>query len=45
MDVRVFNEKGKSILNQKGELVCVNPFPSIYKFGNHKDTKFIKSLF
>ena len=38
MDVRVFNEKGKSILGQKGELVCVNPFPSMpSKFWNdHK---------
>ena len=47
MDVRVFNEKGKSILNQKGELVCVNPFPSMpSKFWNdHKDTKFKKAYF
>ena len=47
MDVRVFNEKGKSILNQKGELVCVNPFPSMpSKFWNdNKDTKFKKAYF
>ena len=47
MDVRVFNEKGKSILNQKGELVCVNPFPSIpLKFWNDpKDKKFKKAYF
>ena len=47
MDVRVFNEKGKSILNQKGELVCVNPFPSMpSKFWNdHNDTKFKKAYF
>ena len=47
MDVRVFNEKEKSILNQKGELVCVNPFPSMpSKFWNdHKDTKFKKAYF
>tara|TARA_B100001121_G_scaffold271493_1_gene257446 strand:- start:64 stop:1065 length:1002 start_codon:yes stop_codon:yes gene_type:complete len=47
MDVRVFNEKGKSIFNQKGELVCVNPFPSMpLKFWNdHKDAKFKKAYF
>ncbi len=47
MDVRVFNKKGKSILNQKGELVCVNPFPSIpLKFWNDpKDKKFKKAYF
>ncbi len=47
MDVRVFNEKGKSILNQKGELVCKNPFPSMpIKFWNDpKDIKFKKAYF
>jgi len=47
MDMRVFNEKGKSILNRKGELVCINPFPSIpLKFWNDKnDTKFKKAYF
>ena len=47
MDVRVFNEKGKSILNQKGELVCVNPFPSIpLRFWNDpRDKKFKKAYF
>jgi len=28
MDTAVFSEKGKSILNKKGELVCRNAFPS-----------------
>jgi len=47
MDMRVFNEKGKSVLNRKGELVCINPFPSIpLKFWNDKnDTKFKKAYF
>ena len=47
MDIRVFNEKGKSVLNEKGELVCVNPFPSMpLKFWNDKnDTKFNKAYF
>ena len=40
MDVRVFNEKGKSVLNKKGELVCFNPFPSMpLKFWNDKNNK------
>jgi acetoacetyl-CoA synthetase len=40
MDIRVFNEEGKSVLNQKGELVCVNPFPSMpLKFWNDKNNK------
>ena len=40
MDIRVFNEKGKSVLNKKGELVCVNPFPSMpLKFWNDKNNK------
>ena len=35
MDAAVFSEKGKSILNKKGELVCRNPFPSMpLKFWN-----------
>ena len=47
MDMRVFNEKGKSVFNQKGELVCVNPFPSMpLKFWNDKnDKKFKKAYF
>ena len=40
MDIRVFNEKGKSVLNKKGELVCVNPFPSMpLRFLNDKNNK------
>jgi acetoacetyl-CoA synthetase len=47
MDIRVFNEKGKSIINKKGELVCTNPFPSMpLKFWNDKnDVKFKKAYF
>ncbi len=47
MDIRVFNENGKSIINKKGELVCVNPFPSMpLKFWNDKnDMKFKKAYF
>tara|TARA_Y100000389_G_scaffold195495_1_gene226979 strand:+ start:108 stop:2066 length:1959 start_codon:yes stop_codon:yes gene_type:complete len=47
LDVRVYSEKGKSIKNSKGELVCVNPFPSMpLKFWNDKnDTKYKKAYF
>ena len=47
MDIHVFNEKGKSVLNKKGELVCTNPFPSMpLKFWNDKNNKkFEKAYF
>ncbi len=47
MNVDVFNEKGKSLKNKKGELVCKSPFPSMpLKFWNDKnDTKFKNAYF
>ena len=47
LDVDVFDEKGKSIKNTKGELVCKNPFPSMpLKFWNDKNnTKFKNAYF
>ena len=47
MDTAVFSEKGKSILNKKGELVCRNPFPSMpLKFWNdHGKVKYKKAYF
>jgi len=37
MDVDVFDDRGKSLVNKKGELVCKNPFPSMpIKFWNDK---------
>ena len=47
MDVTVFNERGKTIKNKKGELVCKNAFPSMpKKFWNDKnDTKYKKAYF
>ena len=47
LDVKVFSDKGKSIKNSKGELVCTNPFPSMpIKFWNDKNnTKFKKAYF
>jgi acetoacetyl-CoA synthetase len=29
MDVKAFDDTGKSLLNKEGELVCVSPFPSM----------------
>jgi acetoacetyl-CoA synthetase len=47
LDVDIFNEKGKSLKNKKGELVCKNPFPSMpLKFWNDKnDIEFKKAYF
>ena len=47
MDVDVFNEKGFSIKNIKGELVCKKPFPSMpVKFWNDdEDKKYRMSYF
>ena len=40
MDVDIFNEKGFSIKNTKGELVCKKPFPSMpIKFWNDEGDK------
>jgi acetoacetyl-CoA synthetase len=40
MDVDIFDEKGKSIKNLKGELVCKKPFPSMpIKFWGDKNDK------
>ena len=37
MNTDVFSERGKSLINQKGELVCKSPFPSMPKlFWNDK---------
>ncbi len=47
LDVDVLSDKGKSLKNSKGELVCKNPFPSMpLKFWNDKnDIKFKKAYF
>ena len=47
MDVDVFDEKGFSIKNKKGELVCKRPFPSMpVKFWNDDgDVKYKSSYF
>ena len=47
LDVKVYSEKGKSKINQKGELVCCSPFPCVpikfWKDINNK--KFEKAYF
>ena len=47
LNVDIFNDKGKSIKNLKGELVCKNPFPSMpLKFWNDKnENKFKEAYF
>ena len=47
LNVDIFNDKGKSVKNIRGELVCKNPFPSMpLKFWNDKnDIKFKKAYF
>ena len=46
MNTDVFSEKGKSLINQKGELVCKSPFPSMPKlFWNDKNNKKYKSAY
>ena len=46
MNTDVFSERGKSLTNQKGELVCKSPFPSMPKlFWNDKNNKKYKSAY
>jgi len=47
MNVKIFDENGHYVKNKKGELVCINPFPSMpLKFWNDKkDEKFKKAYF
>ena len=46
MDVDIFNENGLSVKNEKGELVCKKPFPSMpIKFWNDNNDKKYKSSY
>tara|TARA_Y100000590_G_scaffold423453_1_gene529360 strand:- start:1356 stop:3314 length:1959 start_codon:yes stop_codon:yes gene_type:complete len=46
MNVDIFDEKGSSIKNTKGELVCKTPFPSMpVKFWNDKKNQKYKSAY
>lgn len=47
MDVDVWDDKGISILEQEGELVCKNPFPSmpLYFWNDLDNSKYLNSYF
>ena len=47
MDVDIFNDKAKSILHKKGELVCKSPFPSkpLFFWNDKKNKKYFNSYF
>ena len=46
MNTDVFSDKGKSLINKKGELVCKSPFPSMPKlFWNDKNNKKYKHAY
>lgn len=46
MDVRVYDETGKPVIGEKGELVCQNPFPSMpVGFWNDPGNKRYKSAY
>jgi len=46
MDVDIFNENGLSVKNNKGELVCKKPFPSMpIKFWNDQENKKYKNAY
>ena len=47
MKVEAWDENGKSVINEKGELVCTKPFPSspIYFWNDSGNEKFIKAYF
>ena len=47
MNVKSFNDEGKSIIGEKGELVCVDPFPSmpIFFYNDSDNLKYKKTYF
>ncbi len=47
MAVEVFSDEGQSLLNQKGELVCTQPFPSqpCYFWGDEDGAKYHEAYF
>ena len=47
MNTDVFNDKGQSIKNKKGELVCKSPFPSMPKkfWNDRNNSKYKKAYF
>jgi acetoacetyl-CoA synthetase len=46
LNVDIFNDKGKPVKDNKGELVCKNPFPSMpLKFWNDRNNKKFKDAY
>ena len=47
MAVEIWDENGSSVIGQKGELVCIKPFPSapIYFWDDHEDQKYLSAYF
>lgn len=47
MNVQAYDQNGNSVINQKGELVCVSTFPSkpIYFWNDDNNAKFKKAYF
>ncbi len=47
MNVQVFDETGKAVVGQKGELVCTTPFPTmpLYFWGDEGDQKYHATYF
>ena len=47
LSIEVFNDEGESVVNEKGELVCTKPFPSIpiYFWDDDDNTKFNQAYF
>jgi acetoacetyl-CoA synthetase len=47
MNVKIFDEQGQPVINQKGELVCISPFPSmpVYFWNDPDGKKYQKAYF
>ncbi|GMR24971.1 MAG: acetoacetate--CoA ligase [Ignavibacteria bacterium] len=47
MKVKAFDEAGKPVNNEKGELVCTEPFPAmpVYFWNDKNDEKYLKAYF
>ena len=47
MAVEIWNEQGQAVIEQKGELVCVKPFPSapIYFWNDPENKKYLSAYF
>ncbi|OQS04673.1 acetoacetyl-coenzyme A synthetase [Thraustotheca clavata] len=47
LDVHIFNDNGKRLLREQGELVCLKPFPSmpLYFYGDKDGSKYFGAYF